>query len=1169
MKKTIFIFAFLIICSSLYAQKFDVTNINNPSQDSITYVRDIHFINENTGYIAATKFRYHKGQYINNIYYVYKTVNGGQNWTKKWGNVYPISSKEPSLYMIDANTVYLNIGSQTFKTVNGGDNWTSIAQGNLTVDNIDRMIVNTATDVGYLIDKYGSTVYKMTSTTQGFLTNQSFSGISLQYISASKVSSNTIYVSGMKSFYPDPRRYPFLAKTTNAGQNWQTILDGNSDPNEVQWLYSISVTNDNGVDVVKIAGNRGLIEYKNVNNTDIITKKCSWDSDRLISFGDVNNGYAIKYDGGGTEDPEMYPDYTNIQEIYKTTDGGVTWVTDNSGNTAGESFRSMKKFYANGEITYYSKSGGGVTAQFIARKLFTNFRTYAENISMSGSYSINGSTHSTPDDSYIRGGIYPVWTEAILNSGQNNEEIFYRWTNNSMNRGSENFRHLYEEEIGAYYKTKLKADNAWAINNPVQTKAIRDTSSVSSGMIHQVCETIGGIFYARSTDGGSSFQRDEVVNYDAYSNDATGNTSPSVTVKRCSGGLYPLTMLDANKNVAVVWERYNSNTGNTEIQVADRVSNIQQNGYEWQRYYVSSGVPFWSFYTGSSTFYSYPKIFVSSPLNSNLYNSAIVVPHLEPNSSGGKKLVITIRYQNQILHSVVDDGTTGTINNFAVSAPFNYYGLFRLHIVYQKDNTVNNIVYKEYDAGLVTMPYTGPYINEISNTAVANIGAGDGQRARFCPDISVENGLPVITYSGNYYDNRIISTGSGETDYTTVSNLVHSVIVSFKKSNGTWSSYNVYRANTPLENPNVEGSKTAMAYLLSYKKNGAYNQFVKIDGLSGYSCEPGVYNGTDAKIIRGGYVGQLSSNYNPMLLTLSAPSNSVYTIGKQSFNITSTPSGTDGYSNLAGTIIRDDISYTLDLGPIIASNTCSPFGDDTPPQTVQNNVEFNETMKSAPFSLSNNDTLILGTTGTYSVIQNGNPFEPLIYHVSLLYKNNNTEKCVLFTDTIQSLDTVPTSFLRGFVIDNISNGTDSFYVQLFIDTVCVDDGDYFMGGIYYDNSSAGLGDGPHSNNTKVFFSKSKTDSKHTLVPDKYELSQNYPNPFNPSTTIKYALPKDGLVSIKIYDITGREIKNLVNEVKQAGYHTVLFNASNLSSGMYFYRIQSGDFIQTKKMVLIK
>jgi len=83
------------------------------------------------------------------------------------------------------------------------------------------------------------------------------------------------------------------------------------------------------------------------------------------------------------------------------------------------------------------------------------------------------------------------------------------------------------------------------------------------------------------------------------------------------------------------------------------------------------------------------------------------------------------------------------------------------------------------------------------------------------------------------------------------------------------------------------------------------------------------------------------------------------------------------------------------------------------------------------------------------------------------------------------------------------------------------------------------------------------------------LHQNYPNPFNPSTTISYTLAKDGFVNIKVYDITGREVKVLTNEYLQAGEHEVRFNAHNLASGVYFYRVESGNFSEIKRMILVK
>ncbi len=93
------------------------------------------------------------------------------------------------------------------------------------------------------------------------------------------------------------------------------------------------------------------------------------------------------------------------------------------------------------------------------------------------------------------------------------------------------------------------------------------------------------------------------------------------------------------------------------------------------------------------------------------------------------------------------------------------------------------------------------------------------------------------------------------------------------------------------------------------------------------------------------------------------------------------------------------------------------------------------------------------------------------------------------------------------------------------------------------------------------------------IPDKFNLSQNYPNPFNPVTKIDFDLPFDSRVSIILYDISGREIKSLVNDQRAAGYYTVQFNSAGLSSGTYFYRIMTkssgADFIMTKKMVLLK
>jgi len=89
------------------------------------------------------------------------------------------------------------------------------------------------------------------------------------------------------------------------------------------------------------------------------------------------------------------------------------------------------------------------------------------------------------------------------------------------------------------------------------------------------------------------------------------------------------------------------------------------------------------------------------------------------------------------------------------------------------------------------------------------------------------------------------------------------------------------------------------------------------------------------------------------------------------------------------------------------------------------------------------------------------------------------------------------------------------------------------------------------------------------TPTSYELHQNYPNPFNPSTKISWQSPVGSHQTLKIFDILGNEIATLVNEYKPAGKYEVEFNAANLPSGVYFYQLKAGDFISTKKMVLLK
>ena len=108
---------------------------------------------------------------------------------------------------------------------------------------------------------------------------------------------------------------------------------------------------------------------------------------------------------------------------------------------------------------------------------------------------------------------------------------------------------------------------------------------------------------------------------------------------------------------------------------------------------------------------------------------------------------------------------------------------------------------------------------------------------------------------------------------------------------------------------------------------------------------------------------------------------------------------------------------------------------------------------------------------------------------------------------------------------------------------------------------------------QIDFSGTFTYSKEVEInvsqPLEFNLSQNYPNPFNPSTRISYSIQSDGFVSLNVYNLLGQLVTNLVNETQTAGYHEINFNASNLSNGLYIYRLESNGKVESRKMLLIK
>ena len=168
------------------------------------------------------------------------------------------------------------------------------------------------------------------------------------------------------------------------------------------------------------------------------------------------------------------------------------------------------------------------------------------------------------------------------------------------------------------------------------------------------------------------------------------------------------------------------------------------------------------------------------------------------------------------------------------------------------------------------------------------------------------------------------------------------------------------------------------------------------------------------------------------------------------------------------------------------------------------------------------------------------------------FSNSSTRKLTVYNfsgNFLQTIDSrITTQFFENHSTKLIKMNNDKLFFSSSSGTSGIGEGIYFI----YLNSII-----------------TSVDSKNVVQPLSYKLYQNYPNPFNPSTTISYQIPVPGKVTLKIYDILGREVTTLVNKEQKAGNYKVNFDASRLASGVYFYRIIAGDFVQTKKMILLK
>lgn len=259
-----------------------------------------------------------------------------------------------------------------------------------------------------------------------------------------------------------------------------------------------------------------------------------------------------------------------------------------------------------------------------------------------------------------------------------------------------------------------------------------------------------------------------------------------------------------------------------------------------------------------------------------------------------------------------------------------------------------------------------------------------------------------------------------------------------------------------------------------------------------------------------------------------------------------------------GVVVKEGAEFYFAIGDITLDGENVIFVDFPDSIVIEDQEMLNEYLRSVPISVDDNSVLTYGVQ--YGIVDS-------VLAVNALSDGSEINFKVQMLDVqtgavIGQYDNITYSQENVFQYNNIGYQVDmsgignrNVYFNLKVETAA--DCDFFLSKRLADDITLG----------KTGYKQ--VNYQGSLAVTDYAMEQNYPNPFNPSTTIRYQIPQCGLVTLKVYDILGKEIATLINEEKSQGRYEVNFNASFLASGVYFYRLNVNDHIDTKKMILLK
>ncbi|HOJ07608.1 MAG: T9SS type A sorting domain-containing protein [Ignavibacteriales bacterium] len=468
-----------------------------------------------------------------------------------------------------------------------------------------------------------------------------------------------------------------------------------------------------------------------------------------------------------------------------------------------------------------------------------------------------------------------------------------------------------------------------------------------------------------------------------------------------------------------------------------------------------------------------------------------------------------------------------------------------IHLAYESQNS---IMYKY----AVTESYSGPWQYD----AALNVSTGSGFNINRNPNISIagSNNYVMISWTGIYTSamDKVIAKEQ-------VDGLRRYAAVVKAGLRSSWGGFSSFSNNVNFTNNNSINSYPASIIAWS-ESNGSYSKYVKrnsdgtygtITNLTSNGIQPMVSNAGDF------------SNIEVMVFNTST--SAPYLLNKCTNNFAQVPLTKTGETETidisygrSGVVEKNNVEFLFNIGAVLLDGQTIKFVERIDTLPVTSIEELNTFARTESFSLNPQSELIFSN---YYYVVNKNLADSLLadeFNVSFKCELVNS----LTNQVIGTFDNVTYSKINvseynnaAYLVDCSGIESGSYYLRLF--TIANEDVNLFISDIQRDDLEL--------EKSNLLVRGFKGDG----IPTTYELAQNFPNPFNPSTTIHYQIPQDGIITLKIYEILGNEVATLVNEEKIAGRYEVNFNTNNLASGVYIYNIQSGSYINSKKMILIK